>query len=66
MKEFLIAASRGRDPKDPSNRARGATTEQRLEINKSGICNTLTTVLKDNYVIEIEFEEVVDDEDLHL
>ena len=53
MKEFLIAASRGRDPNNPSNRKAGAKLEQKLEINKDGICNTLTTVLKDNYVIEI-------------
>lgn len=57
MKDFLIAASRGRDPINPSNRKSGIHTEQRLEINKEGICNTLMTVLKDNYVIEIEVEE---------
>lgn len=56
MKNFLIAASRGRDPNNPSDRSAGIRTEQRLEINKDGICNTLTTVLKDNYVIEIETE----------
>lgn len=56
MKEFLIAASRGRDPDSPSNRSSGISTVQRLEINNKGICNTLTTVLKDNYVIEIEVE----------
>ena len=57
MKEFLIAASRGRNPTNPWDRTPGIHTEQRLEINKDGICNTLTTVLKDNYVIEIESEE---------
>ena len=63
MKDFLIAASRGRNPDNPSDRtARGIKLEQRLEINKDGICNTLTTVLKDNYVIEIQLEEVVDNE----
>ena len=59
MKEFLIAASRGRNPDNPSDRASGIPTVQRLEVNKDGICNTLTTVLKDNYVIEIEVEEVI-------
>lgn len=54
MKEFLIAASRGRNPTNPGDRTPGIYTEQRLEINKEGICNTITTVLKDNYVIEIE------------
>ena len=40
-----IAASRGRYNPDGS-------TEQNLEINKTGLSNTLTTVQKDNYVIE--------------
>lgn len=57
MTEFLIAASRGRNPTNPSDRRSGIHTEQRLEINKDGICNSLTTVLKDNYVIEIKVEE---------
>lgn len=61
MKEFLIGASRGRNPTNPSDRTPGIHTEQRLEINKDGICNTLTTVLKDNYVIEIDVEEVSDE-----
>lgn len=61
MKEFLICASRGRNPTNPSDRRSGIPTEQRLEINKDGICNTLTTVLKDNYVIEIDVEEVSDE-----
>lgn len=50
--EPLICASRGRNPEDPSDRTVGAPTEQRLEINKHGISNTLTTVHKDNYVLE--------------
>lgn len=58
MKEFLIAASRGRNPTNPSDRTAGSPTEQRLEVNKDGICNTLTTVLKDDYVIEIEVDNV--------
>ena len=58
MKEFLIVASRGRNPTNPSDCTAGIPTEQRLEVNKDGICNTLTTVLKDNYVIEIEVVDV--------
>lgn len=54
MKEFYICASRGRDPDNPSDRTPGKKLKQRLEINSQGICNTLSTVLKDNYVIEIE------------
>ena len=56
MKYFLIGASRGRNPTNPSDRRSGIPTEQRLEINSQGISNTLTSVLKDNYVIEIEIE----------
>ena len=50
--EPVIAASRGRNPNNPSDRTPGIPTEQRLEINKQGISNTITTVQKDNYVIE--------------
>ena len=50
---FLIAASRGRDPKNPSDRKAGnSNLQQRLEINKNGTSNTITTVQKDNYVVE--------------
>ena len=48
----IIVASRGRNPENPSNRTVGIKTEQRLEPNSQGICNTLTSVLKDNYVAE--------------
>lgn len=50
--EPVIAASRGRNPDRPGDRTPGIPTEQRLEINKQGISNTITTVQKDNYVIE--------------
>lgn len=50
--EPLCAASRGRNPDNPSDRSIGSPTEQRLEINYSGCTNTLTSVQKDNYVIE--------------
>ena len=49
-----IAASRGRNPENPSDRTKGAPTEQRLEVNDEGTSNTLTTVQKDNYVLESE------------
>lgn len=51
-KGVVIAASRGRNPQNPSDRTVGAPTEQRLEINKQGTSNTITTVQKDNYVLE--------------
>lgn len=47
-----IAASRGRNPDNPSDRTTGSPTKQRLEINKKGTTNTLTSVQKDNYVVE--------------
>lgn len=47
-----VAASRGRNPDKPGDRTVGAPTEQRLEVNKKGVTNTLTSVQKDNYVIE--------------
>lgn len=52
INEPTICASRGRNPQNPSSRVAGEPTEQRLEINKSGCSNTLTTVQKDNYLIE--------------
>lgn len=42
----------GRNPENPSNRTVGMPTEQRLELNSQNICNTLTTVQKDNLVLE--------------
>lgn len=51
-KGVVIGASRGRNPENPSDRTVGSPTEQRLEINKQGTSNTITTVQKDNYVVE--------------
>ena len=50
--EPFIVASRGRNPENPSDRTTGSPTEQRLEANTNGTTNTITTVAKDNYVIE--------------
>ena len=47
-----IVAMRGRNPDNPSDRTVGSPTEQRLELNSQGICNTLTSVQKDNMVME--------------
>lgn len=55
--ERIIVASRGRNPNNPSDRTTGAPTEQRLEPNSEGLCNTLTSVQKDNYVLEIRVNE---------
>lgn len=48
----VVGAMRGRNPEDPSDRTAGVPTEQILEINDKGLCNALTTVQKDNLVIE--------------
>lgn len=57
MVERIIVASRGQNPSNPSDRTTGAPTEQRLEPNSEGLCNTLTSVQKDNYVLEIRVNE---------
>ena len=50
----VIAASRGRYPENPSDRKAGnINLQQRLEINKNGTSNTITTVQKDNYAVEL-------------
>lgn len=47
-----IGAIRGRNPTNPLSRVSGLPTEQMLEINENGTSNALTTVQKDNVVIE--------------
>ena len=54
--EPIIVASRGRNPNNPNDRTVGVPTEQRLEPNSQGIANTLTSVQKDNYVLEPKIE----------
>ncbi len=50
--ERQIVASRGRNPDNPSDRTAGMPTEQVLEPNSDNICNALTTVQKDNMLME--------------
>ncbi|MEG1141980.1 MAG: DNA (cytosine-5-)-methyltransferase, partial [Clostridia bacterium] len=50
--EPIICASRGRNPENTSDRMVGNPTEQMLEVNNNGVSNTLTTVQKDNLVLE--------------
>lgn len=50
--EQSIVAMRGRNPDNPSDRTAGIHLEQRIEPNSQGICNTLTSVQKDNMVLE--------------
>ena len=48
----VIVAMRGRNPDNPSDRTAGSHTEQRLEVNTQGTSNCLTSVQKDNLVME--------------
>ena len=50
--ESQIVAMRGRNPENPSDRTTGSPTEQRLEVNMQGTSNCLTSVQKDNLVME--------------
>lgn len=52
QREPKIVAMRGRNPENPSDRTPGVPTEQRLEVNNKGVSNTLTSVQKDNLVLE--------------
>lgn len=51
---MVCVAMRGRNPEHPTDRTPGIHTEQRLEMNKDGLVNTLTTVQKDNLCLEIK------------
>lgn len=51
--EPKIAALRGRNPDNPSERGKSnGNYKQRLEMNENGTSNTLTSVQKDNLVVE--------------
>lgn len=60
--EPFIAGSRGRNPGNPSDRTKGAHTEQRLEPKHDGTSNTITSVQKDNYLVEPQEFAIVDNE----
>ena len=52
--KYMIVASRGRNPDNPSERSRSnGRYRQILEINRGGVTNTLTGVQKDNLVLQI-------------
>lgn len=51
-----IGALRGRNPENPSDRTAGAPTVQMLEIRADQCTNTITSVQKDNVVIERDAE----------
>lgn len=53
IKEPVVGALRGRNPENPNERGRSnGKYKQRLEINEKGTSNTITSVQKDNVVVE--------------
>ena len=56
--ESQIVAMRGRNPNNPSDRTTGSPTEQRLEANTQGTSNCLTSVQKDNLLLENNIQKV--------
>lgn len=48
----MVVAMRGRNPDNTSDRTAGSPTEQRLEVNMQGTSNCLTSVQKDNLLLE--------------
>lgn len=57
-KNYSICASRGRFLDENGNRSKDGEYCQRLEVNTDGVSNTLTTVQKDNYVLEESCENI--------
>lgn len=55
---MCIVAMRGRNPNNPSDRTTGSPTEQRLEVNAQGTSNCLTSVQKDNLLLENNIQKV--------
>ena len=53
--QAVIAAMRGRNPNNTSDKTSGSPTQQMLEVNKNGISNTITSVQKDNLVVIGDF-----------
>ena len=49
---YICVAMRGRNPTNPSDRTPGIELEQTLEVNQNGTTNCLTSVQKDNLVLE--------------
>lgn len=49
----IIGAIRGRNEDNPKSRKSGLSTVQMLEINENGTSNALTTLQKDNVVIQL-------------
>lgn len=56
--EPFCVAMRGMNPENKNDRTAGAKTEQRLEANNQGITNTITSVQKDNLIIEPQLNKI--------
>jgi len=54
ISDNIIVAMRGRNPENPSDMTTGQYTEQRLEFRKDEKTNCLTSVQKDNLVLNIQ------------
>lgn len=50
--DYIPCAMRGRNPDNPNDRTAGAPTKQRIEPHEGDYINTLTSVQKDNLIIE--------------
>lgn len=53
-RKFLCCASRGRPKKRHTQYGEVVRNVQQLEVNTYGTTNTITSVEKDNYVLEIK------------
>ena len=53
----FIGAYRGRNPDNLNDRSKGANYQQTLEINENGTSNTISTVQKDNVVIQLNLSK---------
>lgn len=59
MIEIINIRMVGRNPENPSSRKKGIKLEQRLEIKSDkNILGTLTTVQKDNLIMEVKIEKI--------
>lgn len=59
ISEPISVAMRGRNPNNPSERGKSnGNYKQRLEMNESGVANTITSVQKDSMVAEPRVEQV--------
>lgn len=53
QRSMVCVAMRGRNPENPSDRRTGSPTQQRLEPKTDGKTNCLTSVAKDNLIMQI-------------